>query len=377
MPYPYRAAVSVSCDAEGYDAALFEAMSAFLNGRGRTPFGMGLGLEITSSMFFHARAPFQLAYFSGMEPGAPRSPHADRLDEYLRAGWIDTNHAFGDFDDGGGFTRAHALGAYETLARLGARLSVFTNHGGTDNAQNVGVDADYHRGDRPGDPARHSDLFHENGVRFVWSDGLYLETPSETVSPALHPMNLRDGTPMYGFTRLRGTGGAAPNLSSLGRQLDLIPWERLYAENGVAVIYQHPGVLSKNAGRWIPATIDAVRAWPEVCLAPYRRLARERDEGRLWVAGTARLLRYAEAIRSFRISGGQGIGVITLHDPEPDGSAPPPDLDPAGLTLYIDPGLPVRVVHRGGDLPIHFNGPDESGRCSVTVIHPPLPELWP
>jgi len=370
LPYPYRGALSIAGDAEGFSAEFFETLMAFLNSRGQTRFGIGLGLEVTASLFFYDRSRTSLAYFADDAPGARRSRHADRLDDYLRAGWIDTNHAFGNFDGGGGFRRAHAEHAYEALARAGAVLPVFTNHGSADNIQNIGRDADYHRGDRPGDAAYHVDLFSAQGVRFAWTDGLYIERPAAEAVPLLLSTELQDGSIINGFRRVRGTGANAPNLTSLGTQIGLLSWEQLYAEGGVVVLYQHLGVLHKAQGQLTPATIEAVAARPDVCLAPFRRLARERDEGRLWVAGLARLLRYADAVSRVSLSGGQGCGVIELHD------GPGPPLDPGGLTLYIDPALPVSLVYRKRSLPFWYNGPDETGRYSVTVAWTPLEEIW-
>ncbi|MFC5354321.1 hypothetical protein [Azospirillum himalayense] len=369
LPYPFLGALAISSDAEGFEAGFFHALMSYLNGRGRTPFGKGLGLEVTTSLFFYDRTGASLAYFAEPLPGAARGREADRLDDCLRAGWIDTNHAFGDFE-GGGFTRDHALYAYEALGRLGVKLPVFTNHGSADNRQNVGTDADYHAGDRPGDPAYHSDLFAAQGVRFVWTDSLCIETPRPDPEPLLQPETLQDGTALLGVRRLRGTGRHAPNLTSLTSQIRLLALERLYAGQGVAVLYQHLGVLRRAPDRLVPGSIDEVLARPELFLAPFRHLARERDEGRLWVAGLARLLRYAEAVSSVRLSGGQGIGRIELHDP------PHAVLDPAGLTLYIDPSLPVAVLHHGRELPIRHNGPDETGRYSVTVAQDRLPDIW-
>jgi hypothetical protein len=367
LPYPYLGALSISGDAEGFEPAFFDALMAYLNSRGPTPFGQGLGLEITASLFFYNGAG--PAYFTEPRPGAPRSSWADRLDDYLSAGWIDANHAFGDFD-AGGFVRAHALHAYEALAKLGVVLPVFTNHGGTGNRQNIGGDAGYHAGDKPDDPAYHADLLAKHGARFVWTDSLYIEAPTPEPAPLLIPRILQDGGAATGVRRLRGTGRNAPNLTSLLAQLRLLSWDKLYADHGVVALYQHLGVAHRAEGRLFPATVAETLIRPELCLAPFRLLARERDEGRLWVAGFARLLRYAEAVNSAGLSGGQGVGVIEIVDP------PGHVLDPKGLTIYIDPALPIKVTHRGREIAIRHNGPDETGRYSVTVASTSLPDIW-
>jgi hypothetical protein len=385
LPYPYRGALALSSDAEflGYD--VFDELMRWVNTRDATRFGAGLGMEMTASLFVFSAGPDgAFSYLRGAAPDAPRSDDADRLDEYLRAGLIDTNHAFGDFATG--FTRAHAERAY---AALGTTLPVFTNHGGS--GANLGGHVDAYRGDLPDQPAYHADLLRSAGVEFAWIDDGFNMKESDSAQPLRHrvrgraqmvlgrlpgtrtprrgelliPRRLRDGTGVTTFMRLRGTGRWAPNLASFDRQVGLLAWKELYRNDGAVVLYQHFGVLDRNAGGIRPATIDALAGEPDRWLAGFRRLAAEHERGRLWVCGTARLLRYVRMVESARVDT-PAPGTYAV-------SATPP-LD--GLTLYVEPGPPVRVLHDGREVPHVRNAPDETGRASVTVPVRPLPAVW-
>ena len=144
LPYPYKGAMTISNDAEFMSFEFFETFYSFLNSNKKTIFGDGLGLQVTSSLFFYSNKPYNLSYFNGIEVNSPKNGYAQRLCEYLKAGWIDTNHAYGDFDGIGGFQRAHAIRVLEEMNEKQIQIPCFTNHGDTFNIQNIGTDASYH-----------------------------------------------------------------------------------------------------------------------------------------------------------------------------------------------------------------------------------------
>jgi len=47
-----------------------------------------------------------------------------------------------------------------------------------------------------------------------------------------------------------------------------------------------------------------------------------------------------------------------------------------GLTLYADSGDPVDIRYHEHPLSVRHNGPDETGRFSVTVNMQKLPDIW-
>lgn len=387
LPYPYMAGVAISNDAEFMSPEFFEGLMAFLNGTGPTPLGLGLGLEVTSSAFFYSAHPYSFSYFKGATEGSSRTQFATRMEDYLRAGWIDTLHSYGDFDGLGGFVRAHAEQTFDALGRMGVVLPIFTNHGDRANIQNIGGDADYHQGDIPATASYHADLLAEHGVRYIWTDtaiigespiprsGWRRFVPRRTSSPArpfMADWRLRDGHTMKRFMRFRGTGGNAPNLSSLAYQLDRLNLPELYRRYGIAVVYQHLGVQYRSGGKCVAATLAAMAERPEVYLAPWYRLAQEVREGRLWLAGLARLLRYSDMISDLSVEMA-GRGRISL-------SATMKVADPEwyfqGLTLYVNPANTPIVTYDGRQLSVVHNGPDETGHYSISIPFRKIANIW-
>lgn len=398
-PYPYRAGITISNDAEFMNLAFFETLMEYLNTDNLTAFGRGLNLEVTSSAFHFSANPYNFSFFDGIDPDFRASKCASRLAEYLKSGWIDTLHAFGDFDGFGGFQRQHAVACRDHLAELGVAIPVFTNHGGIENIQNVGRDAEYHRGDHAGHAAYHTDLWGDMGIRYVWTDSMVLHSLStrhitikqrikglfRAFSPVSRPsdladhdsgvintVELNDGLRVTGFHRFRGTGANAPNLSSVGCQLAQIPWNEFYQNGDGLVLYQHLGVLYRVNGRCTGATIEAVQGRPEVYLAPFRYLSRESADGRLWIAGCARFLQYLSMRESIIVNLRED-GEVCLNTTE---SYKEPLEFLQGLTIYIDPGKFKRLLFEEEEIPVQYNGPDETGRYSVSVEVQKLPDIW-
>ena len=380
LPYPYKGAMTISNDAEFMSFEFFETFYSFLNSNKKTIFGDGLGLQVTSSLFFYSNKPYNLSYFNGIEVNSPKNGYAQRLCEYLKAGWIDTNHAYGDFDGIGGFQRAHAIRVLEEMNEKQIQIPCFTNHGDTFNIQNIGTDASYHQGDRPDSRAYHADLLHQLGTRYIWTDSAIFARKSKrflrishlTIKPVIVKRRLQDGQEFLVFNRFRSTGANAPNLSSLGYQIEQVNLEELYRKRGIIVLYQHLGVLGRNSGKCIPATIEAVRSRPEVFLAPWYRLAREVHEGRLWLPALHVLLQYCEMLLCTRLFRREDntIEVVTERVP------PEPEEYFQGLTFYIDARDNVSLIYCGRQVPIVYNGPDETGRYSVTVSLRKKEDIW-
>jgi hypothetical protein len=398
-PYPFQAGLTISNDAEFMSFEFFEELMAFLNTESQTTLGQGLGIEVTSSVFHFSANPYNFSIFDGAALDARLSQYAYRIDEYLRAGWIDTLHAYGDFDNAGGFERAHAVRCVEHLKKSGVSVNVFSNHGGIENIQNVGQDASYHRGDQKGHIAYHTDLWKEMGIRYAWTDSMVIQSlkmPSLAIrqrlssfrrslmgdaekdyfktqdTSILKTIQLNDDLNVVGFQRFRGTGANAPNLSSWGYQLAQIPWQEFYRNCEGLVLYQHFGVLYRINGRCTAGTIKAIKQRPEVYIAPFRFLAREYKEGRLWLAGCARFLNYLKMRDEIEVICGHD-GFIRL---QLNASASNPLEVLQGLTIYIDPVNFRGLLFKGAEIPVQFNGPDYSGRYSVTVPIQHLPNIW-
>lgn len=398
LPFPYRGAISISNDIEYFSLEFFEELNAFLNTDKNTKLGRGLNLEFTQSLFFYSHSEDSLSYFAGSRADGKKNQYSERLDEYLREGWIDTNHSFGDFGNAEDFTRAHAHSSYEAINKLGVQLPIFTVHGGYSNTQSIGPGYAHHKGDRPGTQQYHTDLFSAGGVRYVWSDcGRMVDEIQPHAQPAslknkffrffeknksnAHPAvdrnlfleyELQDGQIFKGFKRYRSTGPFAPNLSSFQKQIDSIDWKGMYENFGIHVIYQHFGVLNKTSKGITRASVDAIIQEPEIYLAPFYFLEEESKEGRLWIAGLFRFLQYVEMIENVELTTGSK-GDIQI-------SMPYPIQDPTeyfgGLTIYSSSKISPELVFGDTRIPVRENGLDESGRKSFTVPPKKMNSIW-
>ncbi len=56
---------------------------------------------------------------------AKETKEAQRLRAYIKCGYIDTNHAFGDFNVTENFTRNHALKVYEMLDKYALSIPIY------------------------------------------------------------------------------------------------------------------------------------------------------------------------------------------------------------------------------------------------------------
>jgi lipopolysaccharide transport system ATP-binding protein len=292
FPYPFVSAFAVSTDAEflGFDD--FLALNRLLNGPD------GLGLPLSNSVFFHVTHALCHGSFGYFEPAA-----ADRraiLREAIRAGYVDTLHAYGDFDKGG-FERRHAEAVAEECARHGLNLPVWTNHGSSENAQNLGHRRleGYQRGDDPSSQAYHLDLLRMIGMRYAWVDDGLTRLGSD--EPVLYREEARDGSTLVLFRRFRGLEGKpAPNAGSLAEQLRVADVDEVVAAGKATILYQHFGVRRKLESGGFEENHPPF--FDEAGMQVLQRLSDQQRAGRCHVTTVSRLLGYLEARDSLTVS---------------------------------------------------------------------------
>jgi glycosyltransferase involved in cell wall biosynthesis len=377
-PWPFKGMLAICNDIDRVTATRFALLHRFLNTRDDTPLGRGLGLDVADSFWFYAPAAptaagrnpadRQMAFFAGLD-WRRRSADADQILEYIRGGWIDTLHSYGDFSAApagqpGAFTRAHAEHALEELAEAGLTIGVWVNHGWRNNTQNIGT-ADYMLGDTPATASRHSDLlFRQGGVRFFWPGEISAKFCRDT--PA-SPIVLHGERQAWSFARqdfayrddaaeLSARLGAVTG-SHAGRPIAMV-WEpkllhvqlapenlaQLIAEGGFAILGQHFGAAAPGKEEVLPK--DAVEA--------LQRLAAAQDAGDILVARTSRLLEYAcmrehvqfSVTRDADPSGATVIDITGIDDPV-RGAQPPVLNRIRGITFEVLGEGPVELCLEG------------------------------
>lgn len=200
------------------------------------------------------------------------------------------------------------------------------------------------------------------------SQKIYSSNPSDVLIFA----PLRDRSVFKGFRRFRSTGINAPNLSSLGYQIQQIPWEHFYQNHGAIILYQHFGVLYRMGGKCVASSIEAMKERPEVYLSPFYFLEQEFQSGRLWIASLADFLNYVDMVESITINKSED-GIWQIHSSK---SIDDPQKYYQGLTIYVDPTKNIKLIANGKELAIYNNGPDENGYYSVSVIRKPKIDIW-
>ena len=350
-PYPFRAALALSNDAEFLTPRAFWDLHRFLNTTDSTPLGPGLGLQIGDSAFMYSVAPERsFSYFDGT--GDRLSRHAGWMRELMQEGVLDVLHAYGDFDGVGGFTRAHAERALGELERNQIRLQVWTNHGTVENTQNLGTDrAYYQRGDLPSADEYHADLTLAYGLRFCWLDfnatnvfgntagpirqsrlRSFRNAGQDEHEPLLTADAMRDGGSVYLFQRYRGPD--RPDPSSLASQLSAANLDSLCGQEAVAIVYQHLG-CDRSSGQCVPATPPYLSP---AAVDALRGVAERQQDGDIFVCGLAGLLRYLvvrDGLRWTTQSGSDGgirIEIEAVEDPVL-GTFRPELKDLAGITF--------------------------------------------
>jgi hypothetical protein len=286
FPHPYRGAVAISNDCEFMSWPDYLAMYRQLNAPD------GLGLEVGTSLFFfvtNALCHSSFGYFQDLS-GTP-APEAPLIREMVQAGYIDTIHAYGDFD-AGGFTRRHAQRVVDECERHGLSFPLWTNHGSDQNAQNLGHRAlsVYQQGDDPDSPAYHLDLLRQIGATFFWVDDGYQQAVAEGTS-LLYYQTARDGSTLRLVRRYRGLiGKAAPMAGSLSEQMTIHDLDLLVERGEACIYYQHLGAWARTG----PTEFVANRSpyFDTGGLRVLQHLAGLYQRGDCLVTTPARLLRY-------------------------------------------------------------------------------------
>jgi hypothetical protein len=389
-PYPYRALLAICSDLdETPDRQAYEQIVRYLNGRGPTVMGPGLGLEVGNTIYFDM-PPDQFAYWNTDDAGR------ELVRALIHSGHIDCFHSFGDLAT----TRAHAGRALEELDRHGCRLQVWIDH--AQAPTNFGADIMHGQGDVVGSPAYHADLTCDFGVQYVWRGRVTSVVGQDArrrlsgIARADHPWSsartlakealkgalaragsakyamhapngvlrrehLRDGREVLEFLRSNPHWRAVDRgETSDGLAEVLVPdmLDRLVRRSGTCILYTHLG-----------KTRERDRPFSASTCAALERLAEAERVGDVLVTTTRRLLGQRRAVRelAWRASAQPGDPVQI----DVSWSGPASDLD--GLTFYVPDLARTRLSINGVPAArMHANPADHTGRPSVSLPWPRL-----
>lgn len=372
FPYPFRAMLAINSDIDRMSPWRFRELHRFLNTNEETPLGPGLGLDIADSLWFYRRRlgrldpiSVELSYFHGHDSSIV-SPYAEELLHYIRCGWIDTIHGYGNFsgvtDPALRFTRRHAEDALAVLARAGLTIPVWSNHGARGNSQNIGR-APWMEGDDPESAAYHADLLREAGVIYHWGSG-----DSTTIGhpTKLIPRVLQDGQKCWEFTRFSSRpfeesqrDGLPPwqveSERARGRAAAMVwlpRWLHIQLAEPVLrdlIENEHFAILAQHLGTARPMIVLGGPAADSLT-----RLASLQGSGEILIARTARLLAYNRArdhLRYALIEEADNliIDVSEIDDPVLGSSIPSVD-DLRGITFRLAEERRARLFVAGREV---------------------------
>jgi hypothetical protein len=293
----------------------FLLLHSYVNGRGPTALGEGLGLEMGDSFFFFSVRPdhdLAFSYFDDLE-GKRRTREARVMDELMRTGYLDVLHSWGNYSVKGGFRRAQAEAAAAVLRELGNPVRVWINHGDEHNRQSIGTPG----WDDSSAVNGHADILRSAGIEWVWTSALSdLVGQSRSIGmreawPFVKNDVLR---PLRQATARRGTNpfywnSVTNRLSSrAGRFRSFVrygSWPRASAEDLSPNLTDQVLDELEQSGGFMLVYVHLYKRQSAARLhgvdwSGFRRLADRERRGSLKVTTTSRLLRYHDAVRRLR-----------------------------------------------------------------------------
>jgi hypothetical protein len=347
-PFPYAAGFALANEYSYATPEQFEAVHAFVNGRGPTPFGDGLGLEVGDSV---------------PVPGEGDLDLGPRLEQLAGAGWIDSLYAAGP-------TTAASLASALAHWPGDGRPTVYlgpTSLADRAVLSEVGVrffsDDAWLEIDKFGDHHDHkvAERFQLAAADYDWgrwagqAAGEDARADAKTLIGLMNetmPVGPREGGPWRRFKRYRGPW--LPSMPTFSAQIASDLLDRLTQLAGVVVVQQ-------QLGRWslVGAADDAARAHANTgpaldrhALGAWREIAERNAAGLLWVATTSRLLDHLWRRQSlvFTVERHADKSVITLREMRCPvlgrRAIEPGDLN--GLSFTVGEGAPEVVVAVAG-----------------------------
>jgi hypothetical protein len=315
LPPPYRRMLALNSDIE---FTTWEAQLDLIR------LFAGRGLETAFSYWLFCDPTYTWRMF---DLGGGWSREAPVALQLARGGILDTLHSFGGAEHIGGvdFNRGNIQEGYARLADAGVRTTVYSNHGGTRDIQNVGgswsepppppIDyRNYHCGDLPHHPVYHLDLTRQYGMRHFWldidriRDRAWFSAETDTPSSLFTTQISRDSSPILRFRRtdFNETPWPTKFASQLERALD-------DPHSGFSVVYNHFGFMRDADDKPAP---NPAPYFDREAYVQIDRLVDAQRSGDILVTTTSRLLDFAllQAARPWTIAQAEGGGFVVTFN---------------------------------------------------------------
>ena len=400
FPYPYKAALSISNDADQIDnIEEFLIIQEYLNTNNITPLGKGLNLEIGCSFF--GKGKLGLLSTDDKEKNF--------IIDFIKLGYIDFIHSFNLSKN-----REEHIKILDILKANDCKIDVWVNHSNSKN--NLGYPIGFN-GDNIESLDYHTDLSIDRlGYHFFWQDavsgiigqgrpisifsffeGFNSQHPfssfvnnnlSELAKYLLStfgveryrirrnnelvvPTVLDDGQPLFEFMRSNASkhgNWAYADSDGLSELINSRFLKKLIEVKGYSIIYTH---LGKNNG--FPFLRGST-------LNSLKELKWYNDNGDIYVTTTNKLLKYYANTKYLNWSeeyhdDSLRIYIHNIKDPV-RGSFVPSLNDLSGITFYSEYPQKTKVfVNETEVSELQLNDKDENGHYSVTIKINKLPNI--
>lgn len=324
FPYPYRAGLALCSDIDCTDSVQeFLTIQEYLCTRKQTLWGSGLGLEVGNSFWFYDYSG--ISSFTVFDSSGQKMMAAGKvIDDFIRAGYIDCLHTYGDFnDEDHSFDAEMAKKALAYFQQNDFSIPVWVNHGNQNNTQCIGP-FDYQMGDNPGCKEYHAFLLKDFGIHYmeIWKVthrvsldntaglkdtawGIYEfffsiwdavrsgRMDLITGNKLIEPITLDDGQNFWRFRRFINDDGKITqygvDAQYLSRQLKSSTLDRLTKAGGYQIVYTHLG-----------ANEESDEVLPKATRAVLQDLSDRFHRGEILITTTSRLLDYNRITRFIR-----------------------------------------------------------------------------
>lgn len=375
FPYPYNAMLALCSDIDDTTLNNFKIYHQFLNTKENTAHGQGLGLDVGDSMWLYmgdnySNANNVMTYYKGIDIN--KKNNADAIVHFIKAGWIDCLHTFGDFSTNNErnslFTRNLAVNGWETLKSIGFYPKVWINHGNRANLQNFGAAntsnfMSYQHGDDPKSKYYHTDITIQNGIKYVWNS---LNSSIFGHDFPLYTINLRDGNKVWGFSRYTNVKSKGKidwvwTPDQLYREITRKNLDSLVESKQYCILTQHLGVHTNDIFK--KQNLNALYL-----------LKQYQDENKILIANTTRLLNYslAQKYLNYNVTEKKGItyiNIASVDDPLFGAFIPKID-DLRGITFYTSDAQNTVISICNSIVSsdqLQINPKDETGRASIGI----------
>lgn len=252
---------SVSNDCDFLTRPVFQEIHSFF---------AQMGMPASDSFWLFDPSGGDMALFT--HKFGEKTPNHMWILDQINQGRLDTIHSAGAFgaatNRGWKPERKEIELALDYLSKHAVIPKVHTNHGDSNNVQNIGYyGATYQLGDVLDSSAYCLDLYVERGVEFFWLDNNIIRD-SSVASRVITEQKTRDGRTIKTFNRfLSKTIDHSPNALNVEKQFNLGELKSLISQQQESIFYTHWGCGHKDLTPYAIATKELhafFEAWEKI-----------------------------------------------------------------------------------------------------------------